>query len=153
MARARLAEWLQLQQDITALEEKHSELLDLIQFSEEEFHPDTLVPATPDSTNTGVIRGGSCLPTLNAMFVDDNLMANIWRFLRPALAASVEALFIILGEPDEKLRKSPLSMDKYYESRCSHSRKQLGYLINTRLLTVSITAERRAEILDILTTT
>ena len=107
MYRARLAEWLQLQQDITALEEKHSKLLDLIQFSEEEFHPDTLVSATPDSTNTGVIRGGRRLPTLNAMFVDDNLMADIWHFLRPALAASVEALFIILGEPDEKPRKSP----------------------------------------------
>ena len=51
------------------------------------------------------------LPTQNAMFVDDNLMANTWEHLRPTLATSVEALFILLGFPEETLRKSPLSMD------------------------------------------
>ena len=57
------------------------------------------------------------------MFVDDNLMADTWEHLRPALAASVEALFMLLGFPEEHIRKSPLSMDKYFESLCSYSRK------------------------------
>ena len=43
-------------------------------------------------------------------------------------------------------------MDKHFESLCSYSRKQLGYLINTRELTVAIAEEKRIEILEILTT-
>lgn len=57
------------------------------------------------------------------MFVDDNLMANTWEYLRLALAASIEVLFILLGYSEEYLRKSTLSIDKYYESLCSYSRK------------------------------
>ena len=125
----------------------------MIKFPEDAFHPkEPFVQATPDSKNKGVIVDGVRLPTQNAMFVDDNLMADIWENLRPALAASAEALFILLGFPEEEIRKSPLSMDKYYESLCSYSRKQLGYLINTRELTVAITEEKRQEILEILLT-
>ena len=86
------------------------------------------------------------------MFVDDNILADIWKLLRPTLAASVEDLFILLGFPEEELRKSPLLMDKYFESLCSCIRKQLGYLINTRELTVAIAEEKRQEILEILLT-
>lgn len=57
------------------------------------------------------------------MFVDDNLMANTWEYLRLSLATSVEVLFILLGYSEEYLRKSTLSIDKYYESLCSYSRK------------------------------
>ena len=84
------------------------------------------------------------------MFIDDNLMANIWEYLKPALTASVEDLFILLGFPEERLRKNPLSLDKFYESLYSYSRKQLGCLINMRKLTVMITEEKRKEILEIL---
>ena len=77
-------------------------------------------------------------------------MAGTWENLRPTLAASVEALFILLGYPEEELRKRHLSMDKYYKSLCSYYRKELGYLIDTRKLAVSITEEKRKEILDIL---
>ena len=45
------------------------------------------------------------LPTQNAMFVDDNLMVDTWENLKPALATSVEALFILLGYPEEELKK------------------------------------------------
>ena len=37
----------------------------------------------------------------NTMCVDDNLMANTQEYLRPALAASAEALFMLLDYPDE----------------------------------------------------
>ena len=92
------------------------------------------------------------LTTQNAMFVDDNLMADTWEHLTSTLAASVEALFILLGFPEETMKKSSLSMDKYYESLCSYSRKQIGYLMNTRQLTISITKDKRKEIIDILLT-
>ena len=153
LSRTKLAEWLQTQPNIKEIEEKHEDLLNLIKFPEDAFHPkEEFIQATPDSKNKGVIVDGVHLPTQNAMFVDDNLMADTWENLRPALAASVEALFILLGFPEEELRKSPLSMDKCYESLCSYSRKQLRYLINTRELTVAITEEKREEILEILLT-
>ena len=41
-------------------------------------------------------------------------------------------------------------MDKCYETLCSYCMKQLGYLMNTRRLTVAITEEKREETLDIL---
>ena len=64
------------------------------------------------------------------------------------MAAIAEALFMLLDHSDEKLRKSPLSTDKYYKSLCSYSRKQLGKEINTRALVVTITEARREEILN-----
>ena len=153
LSRTKLAEWLQKQPNIKEIEEKHKDLLNLIQFPEDIFHPpEEYVQDTPDSINKGVIENGIRLPTQHAMFVDDNLMADIWEYLRPALAASTEALFILLSFPEETLRKSPLSIYKYYESLCSYSRKQLGYLINTRQLTVEITEEKRKEIIEILLT-
>ena len=86
------------------------------------------------------------------MFIDDNFMAGTWENLRPALVASTEALFILLDYSNEILRKSYLLMDKYYESLCSYLRKQLGKQIDTRRLLVTITKEKRAEILKILST-
>ena len=151
LSRTKLSEWLQTQPNIKEIEEKHKDLLDLIKFPDDVFNPrEEFTQATPDSKNKGVIEDGVCLSTHNFIFVDDNLMADTWEYLKPALAASVEALFILLGFPKEHLRKSDLSIGKFYESLCSYSRKQLGYLINTRKLTVAITEEKRKEILEIL---
>ena len=43
-------------------------------------------------------------------------------------------------------------MDKYYESLCSYLCKQLGYLINTRQLTIPIPEDKRKKNIDILLT-
>ena len=77
------------------------------------------------------------------MFVDDNLLADVWPHLRPAMATSVETLFALLGEPDITLRNSPLSTTKCRESDCSYVRKQLGIVINTHDLTIGIPTDKR----------
>ena len=59
------------------------------------------------------------------------------------MAASIEALFIVLGYPDLKKRQSPLSLDKYFESICSYMRIQLGIQINTRLMSIALTDDKR----------
>jgi len=87
------------------------------------------------------------------MYVDDNLLVDIWGYLKPALAASIEALFVLLGFPDESLRKSSLSMEKYVDSLCSYSRAQLARQVNTRDLNISIPPTKREEILQTLRTT
>ena len=77
------------------------------------------------------------------MFVDDNMIADVWPHLRPAMATSAEELFILLGELDTRMRISTLSMTKCMESECSHVHKQLGILINTHQLIVGIPDDKR----------
>ena len=152
-ARVRKAEELQTLPCMKEIEERHKELINLIKFPADAFKCENkITPATADKVNKGVLLNGKRGPTKNTMFVDDNLMADTWEYLKPALAASAEALFMLLDYPNEKLRKSPLSMDKYYESLCSYTRKQLGKEINTRKLIVTITEARRLEILNLLLT-
>ena len=76
------------------------------------------------------------------MFVNDCLFVETREYIYVALAASIEALYIIFGSPDEYLRQNPLSLDKYYQSICSYQRIQLGKQINTRTMMVSITKEK-----------
>ena len=48
------------------------------------------------------------------MFVDDSLFANTAGVIKHAMAASIEALYIVLGFPEETIRQNPLSLDKYF---------------------------------------
>ena len=148
LSRTKLSEWLQTQPNIREIEEKHKDLPDLIKFPDDVFSPrEEFTQAAPDSKNKGVKEDGVRLPTQNVIFVDDTLMVDTWEHLRSSLAASVEALFTLLGFPEDHIMKSPLSINKYYEILWSYSRKQLGYLINSRKLTVAITEEKREDIL------
>ena len=51
--------------------------------------------------------------------------------MKQAMAASIEALHIILGYPETDIRQNSLSLDKYYESTCSFERIQIDITINT----------------------
>ena len=153
-ARSLLSEYYQTRSDVQSLVTKHSNLLDKIQFPPDMFRcTDCFIPATADSINNRVIQNGIETPTKNNMYVDNNLLVDTWDRLKIALACSIEALYDILGHPNETLRKSPLSLDKYFEGLYSYSRKQLGRLINTRKLTVSIPDEKRQAVLTTLKST
>ena len=82
------------------------------------------------------------------MFVDDNLFAQTKEFMKHAMAASIEALYMILGYPDIKKRQNPLSLDKYFESVCSYTRIQLGISVNTRTMMIYLTDKKRMAMLD-----
>ena len=73
------------------------------------------------------------------MFVDDSLFAQIRSVMPDSMAASIEALYIILGFPDVQIRQDPLSLDKYFESICSFQRIQLGISLNTRTMSLRLT--------------
>ena len=77
------------------------------------------------------------------MFVDDSLFANIVIIIKYAIAASIEALYLVLGFPDELVRQNELSLDKYFQSIASYECVQLGKLVNTRTMSVGITDVRR----------
>ena len=62
--------------------------------------------------------------------------------MKQAMAASIEALHIILGYPETDIRQNSLSLDKYYESTCSFERIQLDITINTRRMTLALTEKK-----------
>ena len=76
------------------------------------------------------------------MFVDDSLFAQIRSVMPHSMAASIEALYIILGFPDVQIRQDPLSIDKYFESICSFQRIQLGISLNTRTMSLRLTEKK-----------
>ena len=149
-ARALLAETLFWDDSLV---EKHKKYIDKIMFSAPPTPEEvaTFVPAHADEFNKGVLdKDGNPVATPHYTFVDDNHMADIERYIRRAIAASIEALFIIVGQPDEAVRKLPLSMDKFYQSMCSFDRVQLGKQVNTRRLVVGLPPQKRALLLKVL---
>ena len=66
-----------MQPNTREIDKKHKNLLNLIQFLESIFQlKDEYIQANLDSINKGVIENEIRLPTKNAMFMDDNLIAN-----------------------------------------------------------------------------
>ena len=82
------------------------------------------------------------------MFVDDSLFAQVREIIKHAMAASIEALYIILGFPETEKRQNALSLDKYFESVCSYERIQLGINVNTRTMSIGLTDKKRLSMLD-----
>jgi len=80
------------------------------------------------------------------MFIDNNLIIDVWKYPRLALATSAKTLFILLGYSEEELRKIPLSIDYYHKSLYSYSRKQLDYnifILGVQLYLLLLREEKR----------
>ena len=56
-----------------------------------------------------------------------------------ALAAVIEAIFGVLGEPDIKNRQCPLAMNKWAKLIVAEEQLGLGLIFNTRKMSVAIT--------------
>ena len=79
-------------------------------------------------------------------------MTDIRRHIPTDMAASIEALFLILCRDDLPNRRSNISMDKFAVSKCSWIKEQLGLIINTRSMIVFLPDVKRLHILDLLCT-
>ena len=90
-----------------------------MKFSEPATSDTKFVQAKKDKYNTSI---PDLAYTIYNMFVDDSLFAHTRDTIKHSMAASIEALYIILGYPDTKIRQNALSLDKYFESVCSHER-------------------------------
>ena len=130
---------------------KHKNLLSLIQFSKLPHSKTKFISAKADTVNKGVLRSdGTPKNTPHNTFVDDNTIADVRSRMPQAMVASAEALFLLLGQPDPTKRRSPLSMEKYYQAKCSFSKKQLGYQINTRRMEVTFPPDKILKMQNIL---
>ena len=95
--------------------------------------------ATPDSLNTGVLDAeGNDAKTPHDMFVDDDIYAEIYcrERIEQAIAASIEAIFILLGDAAIHERQHPVSFDKLEDTPIDWVNRLLGVEINTRTLAV-----------------
>ena len=70
--------------------------------------------------------------------------------MKLSMAASAEGLFQVMGFDMPEIRRSNLSMDKYYEIVCSYVQTILGLEVNTRDMIVTLPREKKEDILAIL---
>ena len=123
-ARTHLAEALSRRRDLYA---KYRHIIDRVEFSSPPTGATIFVKATPNTLNTGV---QDFIRTTYNMFDDESLFDNVASIIQHAMAASIEALYLVLGFPDERVRQNLLSLDKYFQSIASFRRVQLGKLVN-----------------------
>ena len=122
------------------LRTKHRKYLDRLKWKKDlGNNKATFSPAVQDSLNQGVLRDGEPVETPHDFYVDDDLYAELFDIIRieRAVAASIEAIFILLGESALHLRQDPISFDKMEETMVSFRNRPLGKVVNTRSMLVA----------------
>ena len=81
---------------------------------------------------------GALAPTPHSVYVDDGIYIEFFDIARieRAAAASIEAIFILLGPSALDLRQDPISFDKLEEMTIAPINRILGHVIDTRRLSV-----------------
>ncbi|KAL7530273.1 hypothetical protein ACHAWF_003311, partial [Thalassiosira exigua] len=100
---------------------------------------ESLTPAKACSHNKGVFdKNRVPEDTPHAFYVDDNLYAEIYdrERIKQAIAANIEAIFILLGDSDLIFRPDPVSFDKLKEMMVNYMNLVLGRIVNTRAMAV-----------------
>jgi hypothetical protein len=83
-------------------------------------------------------------------YVDDTLMVDTGGRIPHAIVASIDSCFTILGTRDDTLRPCPLSDEKFDLLECSPRRRQLGIIIDTNKMIISIPPEKIAKLQHLL---
>ncbi len=106
--------------------------------------------AYPCAINQGIINEKRiCLDLPARIYMDDALMLAMDRaHMEMVLAAAIEAIFVIMGEPKIVVRQCPLAMEKWSELIIGPMQTMLGLIINTNKLTISIPYKYLKEVLD-----
>ena len=125
--------------------EKHKDLLDALRWVDEytEYTRPVLVRAFPCDINPGVISpDGNMTPMTANIYVNDILAAAALREkMLKLLAAVIEAIFLVCGEPDIAVRQCPLSLEKWFELIVGPRQTVLGLIVDTNKMTVGMTDE------------
>jgi hypothetical protein len=111
----------------------------------------SLVQANPDPLNPGVLdaNGNRLAPTYNH-HVDDCLYADVQEHYLLTVAASILALYLLLGEPSANHRD--LVSWEMFEAKVTHTRKAKGFTVDTRRMEVSIPSYKRDQVVELLAT-
>ena len=137
------------------LVQKHKHYIDMVKW--EVPSPDAPPPvrAAKCKLNPGVFDSvGNRIHHPSRIWVDDTLIAAVGTFaMKMALAAVIEAIFVVMGEPNTQLRQCPLAMDKWMLLIVAERQLALGLIINSRSLTVAISTKYLADTLHLIQTT
>jgi hypothetical protein len=114
-----------------------------------------LTRAVACAINQGVLDDeGHARPRPARIFVDDSFLLAISRWLMMmALAALIEAIFVVMGDPDTTIRQCPLALDKWVEMIAGPVQTCLGLILDTNPLTVGIPSSYVTEVRDIINAT
>jgi hypothetical protein len=133
---------------------RHKKFIDMLKW--EEIDPSAeLTPTFSCTINRGIMddaRNQIDLPA--CICIDDALMLALNAdHMKMVLAATIEVIFIIMGEPDVAVRQCPLAMDKWLELMIGPKQIMLGLIIDTNRLTVAIPPKYLQEVLKLLNST
>ena len=133
----------------TSLRTKHRAYLDKLEWNPTLGNPRTpFTQATADGINRGVLDDqGRPVPTPHRFFVDDDIYLDVYDIARieQAIAASIEAIFVLLGESDLSKRRDPISWSKLEDMLVAPVNIVLGQRVNLRALTVEAAPKMVAE--------
>ena len=134
-------------QDRDDLVEKYEKYLKMIKWDDDV--PPPAVKAKGCKLRPGVVDAeGNHVPRPARMYVDDALAAEAAKArMKRKLAAIIEAIFCLMGFPDEEKRRCPLSLDKWEGMTVGPFQTLLGLFYDTVNLTRGTTPEFRAELL------
>ncbi len=133
---------------------KHAFYLDMIAWEK----PDPTVSITQAvrcSINKGTFdTQGNRMKHPARIYVDNALVLALSKcHMKQVLAALIEAIFVIMGKPDTRVRQCPLALDKWAELIVAPRQRMLGLLIDTNTLTVGIPPDYIKEVLDLINST
>jgi hypothetical protein len=133
---------------------RHKKFIDMLEWEEID-HSAELTPAFSCTINCGIMDdAGDRIDLPACIYVDDALMLTLNAdHVKMVLAATIKAIFIVMGEPDVAVRQCPLAMDKWLELVIGPKQTMLGLIINTTRLTVAIPPKYLQEVLKLLNST
>ncbi len=70
--------------------------------------------------------------------------------IKMVLAATIEAIFVVMGKPNFAVRQCPLAIDKWLELVIGPKQTMLGLIIDTNRLSIAIPAKYLQKVLDLL---
>jgi hypothetical protein len=133
---------------------RHKKFIDMLKW--EEIDPSAkLTPAYSCTINCDIIDdAGNQIDLPARIHVDDApMLALDIDHMKMVLAATIEAIFVVMGKPNVAVRQYPLAMDKWLELVIGLKQTMLGLIIDTNRLTVSIPAKYLQEVLDLFNST
>ncbi len=133
---------------------RHKKFIDMLKW--EEIDPSAeLTPTFSCNINHGIMdNAGNWIDLPACIYDDDALMLALnVDHMNMVLAATIEAIFIVMGEPDVVVRQCPLVMDKWLELVIGPKQTMLGLIIDTNRLTVAIPPKYLQEVLKLLNST
>jgi hypothetical protein len=133
---------------------RHMKFIDMLKW--EEIDPSAkLNPAFSCTINCGIIDdAGNWIDLPACIYIDNALMLALdVDHMKMVLAATIEAIFVVTGEPNVAVRQCPLAMDKWLELVIGPKQTMLALIIDTNRLTIAIPVKYLQEVLDLLNST